>query len=596
MSAASQTGSGPPLRSRQWIVPRIDEAAARELANAVGVGLPAARVLWNRGLRDAATVKRFLRPSIDDLNDPFALLGMQAAVARLRRAIASGEQILIYGDYDVDGTTSVVILKKAIELAGGKATFHIPNRLKDGYGMRPEIVVRAAADGVSLIVSVDTGIRAGEVVRRAAELGIDVIITDHHLPETEIPPALAVLNPNQPGCGYPDKNLCGVGVAFKLVQALLGGMGWPPEKLRRALESFLKLVAIGTVADVVPLTGENRIIVKHGLEGLHDVRNVGLRALMRIAGLEEGKSPSAGQIAFRLAPRINAAGRMASADDVIELFLTADAARAQQIAEQLHGLNAERQQTERQIIETILAECIAAPVGDDQAALVFAGEGWHRGVLGIVASRLVEKFHRPVFVLSHNPEDGTAQGSGRSIVIFHLMDALESMPHLFRKFGGHHHAAGLTLASLHVDEFRRTLNEYASARLTSQDFVPMIAADAEVTLTELTDAAAAGVLALQPFGAGNSSPLFVARDVEVAGEPCVMKDKHLRLTVRGGGKTLRMKAWNFAERACELTPGSRIDIAFELEEDSYSASRGFSPWSATLREYQPTATSPLRFP
>src|SRR5438270_6497611 len=260
----------------RWLLPRFEPGEVERLARDLGIGNPAASVLCSRGLRDADSARRFLHPSLDDLHDPRALRGMDCALERLTRAIRDKEKILIYGDYDVDGTTSVVILKRAIEIAGGVADFHVPDRLKDGYGMRPEVVETAAGRGVSLIISVDTGIRAGEVVRRASELSIDVIVTDHHLPESELPPALAVLNPNRPDCDYPEKNLCGVGVAFKLVQALLGRMDWPAGKLRRVLESFLKLVAIGTVADVVPLTGENRIIVKHGLNGLRDVRNPGL--------------------------------------------------------------------------------------------------------------------------------------------------------------------------------------------------------------------------------------------------------------------------------------------------------------------------------
>src|SRR5690242_14098677 len=337
-------------QTARWLFPSLDRKEVEELARELGIGVPAASVLCGRGVHDAASARRFLCPSLDDLHDPLALRGMDCALERLTRAIRDHEKILIYGDYDVDGTTSVVILKRAIELSGGTAEFHVPDRLKDGYGMRPEVVEAAAARGVSLIISVDTGIRAAEVVRRARELGIDVIITDHHLPEAELPPALAVLNPNRTDCDYPEKNLCGVGVAFKLVEGLLGTLGWPAEKLRRVLESFLKLVAIGTVADVVPLTGENRIIVKHGLAGLRDVRNPGLRALLDVAGFTGGSAPSATQVAFRIAPRMNAAGRMATANDVIELFLTRDPERARVLAGQLHALNTDRQKTEAEII------------------------------------------------------------------------------------------------------------------------------------------------------------------------------------------------------------------------------------------------------
>jgi single-stranded-DNA-specific exonuclease len=549
-----------------------------------GIGPLAARVLYGRGVCDPAAARRFLHPALEDLHDPLLMRGMPQAVDRLRRAIAAGEKILVYGDYDVDGTTSVVVLRKAIELAGGAATFHVPDRFKEGYGMRAEVVERAAAEGLSLIVSVDTGIRAGDVVRRAAALGIDVIVTDHHLPEQELPPALAVLNPNQPGCDYPDKNLCGVGVAFKLAQGLLQTSGWPPEKLRRILQSFLKLVAIGTVADVVPLTGENRILVKHGLEGLAVLKNEGLRALFSVAGLTEGSAPSAGQVAFQVAPRINAAGRMATANAVIELLVTADPNRARALAIELDALNTERRTAEKQIVQTILEACLRTRVSEHQAALVFAGEGWHRGVLGIVAARLVEKFHRPTFVLGHNPDDGAAQGSGRSIPCFHLLEALESMPELFAKFGGHFHAAGVTMPSNRVDEFREKLNRYAGGRLGSDDFVPTLEVDATVELGEITGEAADEALSLAPFGAGNPRPMLVARGVEILGEPVWMKEKHARVRVRQNGRTLQMKAWNFADRAAELVPGAKIDVVFELEEDAYSLARGYAGWSATMRD------------
>src|SRR5579871_2814758 len=354
-----------PIPAR-WLLPDISSQQAEALAAALRVGLPVARVLLAREIFDAESARRFLRPSLDDLHEPARLRGMQEAVERLSRAVRSGEKILIYGDYDVDGTTSVVILTKAIEMAGGTASFFVPHRLRDGYGMRTDVVEKAAAEGVKLIISVDTGIRAAEVVRRANELAIDVIITDHHLPEAELPPALAVLNPNRPDCLYPEKNLCGVGVAFKLVQALLSTLDWPPEKRKRILESFLKLVAIGTVADVVPLTGENRIIVKHGLSGLGDVRNPGLRAILDVAGFTNGRLPSSGDVAFRIAPRMNAAGRMDTANAVIEMFLTDSAARARELAQQLHDLNAGRQQVEADVILQIIEECARVPIEDSQ--------------------------------------------------------------------------------------------------------------------------------------------------------------------------------------------------------------------------------------
>jgi single-stranded-DNA-specific exonuclease len=569
------------LEKNRWVLPgETPDAAA--LAAELGIAVAAAKVLAHRGLGDPASARRFLHPSLDDLLDPLTLRDMPAAIERIRRAIAASEKILIYGDYDVDGTTSVVLLTKAIELAGGAAGYHVPHRLKDGYGMRPEVVESMAADGVKLIVSVDTGIRAAEVVKRARELGIDVIVTDHHLPESELPPALAVLNPNRPDCPYPEKNLCGAGVAFKLVQGLLATLGWPDAKLRRVCESFLKIAAIATVADVVPLTGENRVIVKHGLDGLRDVRNPGLRALLDVAGFTGDSIPSARQVAFQIAPRINAAGRMDTARAVVELFLTNDASRARDLAQQLHEQNIERRQVEDGIRET----CAGLAVDHSAAALVYYDESWHRGVLGIVAARLVERLHRPVFVLGRNEDDGLVQGSGRSIPAFHLLEALESMPELFRKFGGHKYAAGVTMEASQVAEFRRRFNAYAAARLTAEDFLRQVEIDAVLELREITEQAVADIFSLAPFGTGNPPPHFAALDVEVAAVPVVMKEKHLRLTVRQNGCSLVLKAWNFADRAAELAPGARIDVAFQIEEDAYSAARGYPPWSATLRDFR----------
>jgi len=508
---------------------------------------------------------------------------MQAAVDRLRKAIHNGEKILIYGDYDVDGTTSVVLLTKAVQIAGGSAAYHVPHRLKEGYGMRPEVVETAAAQGVTLIISVDTGIRAAEVVERGNQLGIDTIVTDHHLPDIALPPAVAVLNPNQHDCRYPEKNLCGAAVAFKLAHALLSTLGWDEAKLRRVMEGFLKIVAIATVADVVPLTGENRIIVKHGLDGLGKVRNPGLRALLDVAGFSDGAIPTSRQIAFQIAPRLNAAGRMDTAQTVIDLFLSPDPARARELAQQLDAHNVDRQQVQAQIRDL----CEQMPVTDSTAALVYYGEDWHRGVLGIVASKLVDRYHRPVFVLGRNAEDGLAQGSGRSIPAFHLLEALESMPELFVKFGGHMHAAGVTLDCARVEEFRERLNAYAARLLGPEDFVPFWDIDAVLELRDINDRAADGLFALAPFGHGHEPPCFAAFNLEVAAVPTVVKEKHLRAPLRQNGRLLVFKAWNFIERAAEFTPGARVDAVFQIEPDSYSA----AGWSLVLRDVRPAATA-----
>jgi single-stranded-DNA-specific exonuclease len=576
----------------RWILPPSSEDLETFASGLEPRKRIAARVLWNRGYREPSAIESFLSPRLEDLYDPLLLKDMERAVDRLHRAIQSKEKILLYGDYDVDGTSSVVMLKKILDLTGANVEFHVPHRVKDGYGMRTEVIDRAATQGVTLVISVDTGIRANAVVAHARTLGIDVIVTDHHLPEAQLPPAIAVINPNRPDCTYPEKNLCGAGVTFKLIQALLQRLDWPRDRVNRMIESILKLVALATVADVVPLTGENRIIVKRGLEGFHTVRNPGLRALLRVAGFQDGDCPSSGQVAFRIAPRINAAGRMANADDVINLFLTSDTDLAEKLAGQLNDLNKERQDTEAAITTAILEECIRTPVTNENFALVFAGRGWHRGVVGIVASRLVERFHRPAFVLSEDEETGIAHGSGRSAAGFHLLEGLEAMADLFTKFGGHRQAAGLTIPNMHIQSFRTRFNTYASERLSTDDFRRTIEIDASLNLNEITDDSVDGVLSLAPFGMGNSAPVFSVSNVEVTAPPIVMKEKHLRLSLRQNGRTLMVKAWNFADRAAELQPGKKIDAALCLEEDQYSQSRGYAPWSATLKDIRPaTATA-----
>lgn len=586
-SASATPKARPPAR---WVMPHRSGEAAIELQKSLGLQPLVAAVLVNRGFAEPAAAKHFLYPKLESLHDPLLMRDMDVAVARVLGAIEAREPILVYGDYDVDGTASIVLFKRAVQILGGQADFYIPHRVNEGYGMRSEVIDRAAQAGVRLIVSVDTGIRANDVVRHANSLGIDVIITDHHLPEADLPPALAVLNPNRRDCNYPDKNLCGAGVTFKLVQALLKRSGLPDARQSTLLDSFLKPVAIATVADIVPLVDENRVMVQRGLSGLREVHNHGLRSLLTVAGFENGECPSAHQVAFRLAPRINAAGRMATARDVIELFLTQDEGRARELAEQLDGLNRERQQVESDIVELILNQCQEDAYVPDLAAMVFAGRGWHPGVLGIVASRLVERFHRPVFVLSDANtaagNDGDClSGSGRSIPAFHLLEALESMPELFTRFGGHRQAAGVTLRAAQLDEFRRCFNDFAGKQLTADDLQPKYMVDAKASFTEVTELCIRQVLALGPFGFGNPSPIFYASGAEVAGPCKVLKaGKHLNVPLRHDGRMLFCRAWNFGDRTELFEPGKKLDMLFQIEDDPSGRKRGYGSWCLSLKD------------
>jgi single-stranded-DNA-specific exonuclease len=485
-----------------------------------------ARLLVQRGMTEPDTAERFLAPSISHLHSPNLMLGVPAAVDRIASAIENKESILIYGDYDVDGTTAIVILKTAIELCGGTADFHTPHRIRDGYDLRDDVIERAAAAGIRLIISVDMGIRAFAPAETARRLGVDLIVTDHHLPGPEgVPSAFAVINPNQAGCGYPCKSLCGAGVALKLAQGLMEKR-LPEKDQSKLLASFMKVVAIATIADSVPLVDENRVFTKLGLEGLRSTVNPGLKALLEVAQVS-GRPLTSGEVGFRIAPRINAAGRMDVARDVIELFSLKDPARAREIAARLDQLNGERQEEERRILEGIDGRLEQDPALRDAFCMVIDGEGWHRGVIGITATRVVERYGRPALVISRDGEE--AHGSGRSIRPFHLLNALESRPDFFTRFGGHSHAVGFSMPAARVEELRVHLDKYARERLSLADFDPVLDLDDELRFDQVTPELFRAVKRLEPFGVGNREPVFVARKVRLAAPARVLKEKHVKL-------------------------------------------------------------------
>jgi single-stranded-DNA-specific exonuclease len=568
----SGTTSAPPYSPvyAHWLLPSAEPSAVDALAQAAAVPAPVASLLLQRGVLDAAAAAQFLHPSLDHLLDPYCLHGMAAAVARIQHAITAHEPILIYGDYDVDGTTAIVLLKTAIEILGGTVRYHIPHRLRDGYGMQAEVLTRAATEGVRLVISVDTGIRAFAAADEAARLALDLIVTDHHLPEAAmgLPQALAILNPNQPDCAYPCKHLCGAGVAFKLAQALLEAVD-PQRAREKLLPSFLKMLVIATVADAVPLLGENRVIASLGIAGLRRPVNVGLRALLAVAELDPAKRGlTATDIGFRIGPRINAAGRMDIASDVVELFTTRDPARARELALKLDQLNTERRAAEAAVLAQIDA-MLASGTIDKQGCLVIDGEGWHRGVLGILASRVVERTGRPALVLSH--EDGEAHGSGRSIPGFHLLDALESCHDAFIRFGGHAHAVGFSLTSARVPELRDRLQHHAATRLTPQILERRLDCSAELPLHQIGLPFYQALRLLEPYGMGNEEPVFIARNLALDAAPLIMKDQHIRMRVGDNETVMNALGWRWAERvrALALDAGSRIDLAYRLRMNEH---------------------------
>jgi len=586
----------PPQR---WLLAEPHPGQSASLAREARLPLVLAELLVARGITTAAEAFAFLNPEPAHLHDPFLMLGMAAAVERIERAIAAREPILLYGDYDVDGTVAVVLLKTAIEMLGGPdglVRFHVPHRLRDGYGMQSSVLEAAHADGVRVVVTVDTGMRAFAEAETARRLGLDLIVTDHHLADAndKLPAALAILNPNQPDCLYPEKNLCGAAIALKLAQALLERRD-PARAREKTLPSFLKMAAIATIADAVPLHGENRTIAALGLRELRRPVGAGLRALFAAAALDPASKQITGfDVAFRLAPRINAAGRMDVASDVIELFSTRDSHRAAELATKLERLNRERRDVEAAALTVIEARlCSDAEIAADRL-LVIDGDGWHRGVIGILASRVVERTAKPAIVVSI--EDGVAHGSGRSVDGFPLLAAIESCADLFTRFGGHAFAVGFALPAASLPELKRRLRIYANSHLAAREPERLLRIHAELPLDRITPVLAGWLRKLEPLGHGNLEPIFIARSARLLAPPRIMKAQHLRLELAQVGAAtgpssaaspnasstrlpasaapiaaIRAVGWNLAERAIELqlAQGSLIDLAYRIRENDH---------------------------
>jgi single-stranded-DNA-specific exonuclease len=552
-----------------WVLPAANSASASTLAQSAGLPLIVAELLAERGVRSAAEADVFLHPRIEHLLDPYAMQGMAAAVTRVQAAIARQEPILIYGDYDVDGTTAIVLLKTALEMLGGRVDFHVPHRLRDGYGMQAAVLETVAAQGIRLVISVDTGIRDFAAAETAARLGLDLIVTDHHLPPPGLPCALVILNPNQPGCGYACKHLCGAGVAFKLAQALLEA--WDVERARaKILPSFLKMLAIATVADAVPLLGENRVFASVGLEQLRRPASAGLRCLMQVAKLDPARRTlTSTDLAFRIAPRINAAGRMDVASDVVELFTTRDAVRAGELAGKLDRLNSERQQAEAAILEEITRRLREEPCFASRRCIVIEGEGWHRGIIGILASRVVDRMRRPAIVIAI--EEGEAYGSGRSVPGFHLLDAIQGCKQLFTRFGGHAHAVGFSLPAGRLEELKGHLEAWAT--LNVEEAAPSLRCHAVLPLNQITPALFTWLRRLEPLGTGNEEPVFVAYNTRLTAPVRAIKDRHICLQLAQGtrGASWSALGWDWAGRvqALGLEQGSVIHLAYKLRENPH---------------------------
>ncbi len=560
--------------SMRWKVAAADEEAAARLAAQLSVSPVIAQLLLNRGHCDPAEARRFLQPVLDNLREPESLDGIEPAVARISQAVQRGEKILVYGDYDVDGMTSAALLHHLFAQLSTSVSLFLPRRIEEGYGLNADSLRTFRDQGVNLVITADCGIGAAEEARLARELGIDLIITDHHEPEGPLPDAVAVINPKKHGSLYPFRDLAGVGVAFKLAWAVaksFSGQKKVTPEFREFLLNAVGLVALGTIADVAPLVGENRVFVAHGLSALANTRLPGVRALMSVSGIAE--SFTARDVAFRLAPRLNATGRLNEPGLGLELLITESYGRALEIARDLDTKNRERQAIERSILDAARRMIREKPDVEARRTIVLVGQDWHVGVIGIVASRIAEEFYRPTILM--NLEDGVAKGSARSIPPFHIFEALKSCGDVLLSYGGHAQAAGMSCEASKLEAFREAL-EAAAGALTEEDLTPAMTVDAEVPLPMLDATLVNELDYLAPFGEGNPQPRFATVGLSLAGRPRrVGSDgQHLSFVVRGGGASARAIAFGWGEFADRLM-GHRgtISVAYEPKIDTYTGGR-----------------------
>ena len=554
------------MKPSVWEPLKVNEDAAIKLGRCLGVTPVIARILSSRGFDSEDLASRFLNPSVDQLHDPLGLTGMAKTVSRLLIAAKNSERVAVHGDYDADGVTSTVMLTRALKLLGIDVVYFIPNRFTDGYGLEPSGIDRLHDLGAKIIVTVDCGIKGGAAAQRCRELGIDLIVTDHHEPSGDLPLAFSVINPKRHDCVYPEKNLAGVGVALKLVQALCEKTG-----NSRWLPGFIKIAAIGTLADVVPLVGENRVIAKVGLALLsRGPHTVGLRALLESSGLS-GKKLDEFHVSFILAPRINAAGRMGSQDLATRLLLVNDesmSGEARELSGKLEEENLKRRNEESTTVALAKRVIEKDPSVGAHNILVVYGENWHRGVIGIVASRLVDRYHRPVIVLSVDGE--LAYGSCRSVPGFDILKALEECSDLLVRFGGHRQAAGLTINTLHLKEFRERLCDYADMTLEPDDLKFKLKIDGTLALDAISSTVAADLERLAPFGMGNRRPVFRTGPVKIIGKIRHLKKGHLAMTISQGGRRFRAVAWRGIEHEAMFEKHREsLQLAFSVVQNYY---------------------------
>lgn len=543
-----------------WIYSQ-PEAQAKKLSEKLGVSLEIAQILVNRNICDEETAYRFLYGTLDDLHDPYLMGGMSSAVERILKAVSKQEKILIFGDYDVDGILSVVCLTRALESLGATVDHFIPDRLREGYGIKAEHLDLVLEKEASLVISVDCGIKAVDFVLGAKEKGIDVIITDHHQAGPALPQALSILNPAVDLSGYPDKSLAGIGVVFKLIQALL-----LKKERSSILPHYLKLVSIGTISDVATLRGENRLFVKTGLEKLENISNKGLISLLDVCGLK-GKKVSVGDVGFRIGPRINAAGRLSQTELAVQLFFSNSLEECKKIAHSLDSLNTERQQVEEKIYNQALQRIKDRNLNKRYRLLIMGSEEWHRGVIGIVASKLKDQFHRPVLLFSY--KDGKAFGSGRSIRDFPIIDSLEKNRDFFLNYGGHPMAVGCELLCENMDLLKKAMNIFADSKISDEHLKRKINIDARINFRDVTSSFLEELSLLSPFGVGNPKPVFLTENAVVVAEPRKLKGKHCKFLLKQAGRVFEALGWGKGDWAETIRKGEKVHLTYSFQKSHY---------------------------
>lgn len=560
------------MLKKKWILKEFDKNRVIEMSRQFGISPLTAIILYNRGIREDAAIKSFLNRDLSVMHDPYLMKDMDRAAERIRQAQANREKVTIYGDYDVDGITSIAIIYKHLQEMGIEVDYYVPDRIQEGYGVNKDALDKIKNNGTSLIITVDTGITAVEETEYAKTIGLDIIITDHHECKEQIPNVYAAIDPKQKDCPYPFKSLAGVGVVFKLIQALDEKKSLPD-----LMDKYADLMCLGTVADISPLIDENRVIVTEGLKRFKTTKNIGLKALIDVS--TNGKAITTSTIGYIIAPRINASGRLGCASRSVELFLTDDAEKAHRLAESLCEENVLRQQTEQKMFKEALEYIEEHPEIKEDKVIVIPHENWHHGIVGIVSSKITEKFYKPSILFAIDGDE--AKGSGRSVTGFNLFGALENCSGLLEKFGGHELAAGLTIKTENIAAFRQKINSDSSAKLDESLLIPTISLDAAIKVPYITLDTVHDINKLQPFGVDNPTPAFAVRNIKIHRISVMSDGKHLRMTLLKDGKYLDSVGFGMGEYYNHLKEGDFVDVAFALDINDY---KGFQNVQLILKD------------